>query len=117
MSSPIASPGLQRCLGAPVFLSACARLRNFFSAFARGGRAARERGSKVSPMGVSTAPSALQFLAAEGHAAAGMSPDDYMDFAERYADFVAQFEQRGGDLGLCELWPLGRVGRWPARAN
>jgi hypothetical protein len=52
------------------------------------------------------APTARQFLEAEGR-----NPDTLrslsqaMDFAERYADFVAEFEREEGVLDNVERWP------------
>lgn len=40
-------------------------------------------------------------------------PEDYLDFAESYADFIVEFEKKNGDLRLCERWPFSRTGRMP----
>jgi hypothetical protein len=55
------------------------------------------------------APTARQFLDAEGR-----NPDTLrslhqaMDFAERYADFIAEFERCGGVITNVRTWPMNR---------
>jgi hypothetical protein len=34
-----------------------------------------------------------------------------MDFAERYGDFIAEFERKGGDLRMVERWPGNQIER------
>jgi hypothetical protein len=65
----------------------------------------------VSPFVRSSAPSAQQFLEAEGKSGKNLDHGQYMDFAERYGDFIAEFERRGGDLMMVETWPNNRVER------
>ena len=57
----------------------------------------------MSKHSMAVAPSAEEFLEAEGKGRP--DHDGYMDFAERYGDFVVEFEKRGGDLGLVNTWP------------
>lgn len=59
-----------------------------------------------------SAPSAAEFLEAEGRRISEMDHGQYMDFAERYADFMVEFEKKGGDLSLCERFPLSRAGKF-----
>lgn len=64
----------------------------------------------ISPFRRGSAPSAQQFFNAEK--ARHRHPrlwdrEQYFDFAQRYADFVVQFEKCDGDLMLCDLWPGG----------
>lgn len=58
------------------------------------------------------APTAQEFFKATGIQA--LNHDQYMDLSESYADFIVEFEKKGGDIGLCERWPLGRAGRFVA---
>jgi hypothetical protein len=61
------------------------------------------------------APSAQEFFTARRKPAisAGrpLDHEQYMDFAELYADFIVEFERRGGDLKRCEQWPDSRAGK------
>lgn len=58
-----------------------------------------------------TAPTADQFFKAAGKNINVMDHEKYMSFAELYADFVVEFEKRGGDIKLCERWPTSRAGK------
>ena len=60
----------------------------------------------------SNAPTARQFLQAEGTSCDRLrSLSQAMDFAERYADFVAEFERREGVLSNVDRWPCNKPER------
>jgi hypothetical protein len=54
---------------------------------------------------MSSTPSAQDFYRAECREKICYTHLDYMNFAERYADFVVEFEKKGGDLRRVERWP------------
>ncbi len=56
------------------------------------------------------APSAQQFFEAEGKSSLE-AHEDYMDFSERYADFIVEFEKKEGDLKRVERWPGNKIER------
>lgn len=58
---------------------------------------------------MSSAPSAQDFFNSEQKHLSLMDHSQYMDFAERYADFVVEFEKKGGDLKLVDRWPGNQV--------
>lgn len=50
-----------------------------------------------------SAPTAEQFM--EFDRKRPIEHADYLDFAERYADFVAEFEKKDGVIENCRTWP------------
>ena len=56
-----------------------------------------------------SAPSAKQFMDAECKQSETLA--DWLNFAERYGDFIAEFERKDGRLAAVVRWPINNPSR------
>lgn len=57
------------------------------------------------------APTASRFFIVDRNDKSKMTHEDYMDFAERYEDFIAEFERMEGNILRVTRWPVNYTDR------